>query len=209
MTLRKMLAIAIAVAAIGFFTSSNTAAAATAPNITYTAKGTFAATPTSGSDTLKLAGEPFTVTIVVSASTVPYKTGKNWAAYNKLKLTGQVNSGLLGSTPVSIASGEASIQQYVNPGNPDLFIMQAPINVVGIKLTIKASITLPAGTLTKPLLHTFGTVNLTPSVATLTYSDTTNTTVLAIQTGTLTATAPAAPTGKSSRAALRPGNGIQ
>jgi hypothetical protein len=165
-------------------------ASAAAPNITYTATGTFAAPPTSGDDTLKLAGEPFEVTITVSAAAVPYKTGPNWAAYNKLHLTGTVHSGLLGPTPVAIASGEASLQQALDPGQYDQFEMQAPIKVVGIALTIKAIVEMPWGTISSPLLHPFSPVTLAVGNTSFTYSDGTSTTVLGIQSGTLTATIP-------------------
>lgn len=193
MTLPKTRSIVLSAAVIcGFTVSNGLVAATTPPNITYTASGTFASTPVSGSDTLKLAGQPFSVTIVVSAATKPTRTGPNYAVYNKLKLTGSVHSGLLGSTPVNIASGEASIQQAINPGKNDQFIMQAPVKVVGISLTIKAVIVMPLGTITKPLLHPFTSVSLAPGNATLTYSESTASTTVAIQTGTLTATAPAA-----------------
>jgi hypothetical protein len=197
MTFRKSLAAGIAVAAIGCFSisarlmaGSTPKTAATAPVITYTASGTFAATPTSGSDTLKLAGEPFTVSIAVSSSTAPYKHGPNWAAFNKLKLTGTVYSGLLGPTPVTIGSTQASIIQAIAPGQYDMFTMEAPIKVVGISLTIKAPIVMPIGTIANQLLHPFNTVTLAPGNATLSYADGTNTTTLGIQSGTLTATIP-------------------
>jgi hypothetical protein len=179
MTVLKALASTLAVAAIGCFGVSNKLVAATAPTITYTASGTFASTPTSGTDTLKLAGEPFSVSIAVSSATAPFKTGSNWAAFDKLKLTGIVHSGLLGATPVSIASTESSIIQAIDPTQYDQFTMEAPIKVVGISLTIKAVVIMPIGTIGKPLGN-----------ATLTYSDGTNSTVLAIQTGSLTATTP-------------------
>jgi uncharacterized protein (TIGR03437 family) len=194
MTLRKALAIAIAVAATCCFAvADKLVAATTAPIITYTASGTFGSPPTSGTDTLKLAGEPFSVSIAVSAATVPYKHGPNWAAYDKLKLTGTVNSALIGSTPVNIASGEASIIQAIDPGQYDMFTMEAPIRVVGINLTIKAVIVMPFGTIPKMLLYPFkAPIVLTSSNATMSYSDTGSTTVLAIQKGSLTATIPAA-----------------
>jgi hypothetical protein len=165
--------------------------AATAPIITYTASGTFATVATSGADALKLAGEPFNVSIAVSSSTPPYKYGANWAAYHQLKLTGTVHSGLLGSSPISIASNEASIIQAVNPGKDDQFTMEAPVKVVGVNLTITALIVMPLGTIKNQLLHPFSsTITLTPAIASMSYSDGTNTTVLAIQTGTLSATIP-------------------
>jgi len=196
MMLRNKVTIAFTVAAISCFALSDQAmAAATATTITYTASGTFAATATSGADTLKLAGEPFSVSIVVSSAVKPYKTGKNWAAYNKLKLTGSVHSGLLGTTPVNIGSSEASLTQAVNPGKADMFTLQAPVKVVGISLTIEASIVMPSGTLSKTLLAPFtAPVALAPGNATLSYSDSTSSTVLAIQSGHLTATVPAAAT---------------
>ncbi len=167
--------------------------AATAPIITYTASGTFATPATSGSDTLRLAGEPFSVSIAVSSATTPYKTGKNYAAYNKLKLTGTVHSGLLGTSPINIASGQSTIIQAINPGVDDLFTLEAPITVVGISITLKAQIAMPLGTITKPLLTPFAkAIALAPGNATMTYSDGTASTVLGIQTGSLTATIPAA-----------------
>jgi hypothetical protein len=188
MTFRKTLAITVAAAATSCFAITSPLAAATGTTITYTASGTFASTPVSGSDTLKLAGEPFSVTIVVSSSTKPTQSGKNWDLYTKLKLTGSVHSGLLGYTPVNITSNEASIQQLTDPGKYDLFLLGAPLKVVGLSLTIKANITLPPGTLSSPTLHTFGPITLASGNATLTYSDGTDSTVLAIETGTLAAT---------------------
>jgi hypothetical protein len=192
MTVRKTLATTIAVAAICWFSVSDKllAATGTAPIVTFTAAGTFASTPTSGADTLKLAGEPFSVSIAVSEATAPFKHGSNWAAFDKLKLTGSVHSGLLGSTPVNIGSAESSIIQAIDPGQYDSFTMEAPIKVVGISLTIKAVIVMPSGTIGKPLLQPFKAVAMAPSNATLTYSDGTSSTVLGIQTGGLSATVP-------------------
>jgi hypothetical protein len=194
MTFRTTAVTGIALAALsGFLISKQViagTATTTAPIITYTANGTFASVPTSGADTLKLAGEPFTVSIAASAATVPFKIGPNWAAYNRLKLTGTVYSGLLGPTPVNIASNQATIIQAIAPNQYDLFTMQAPINVIGIALTIKASFVMPYGTISNQLLHPFNAVTLAPGNATVTYSNGTDTTVLAIQTGTLSATIP-------------------
>jgi hypothetical protein len=180
---------AIAAAAIVCFGfSGGQAVAATAPTITFTASGTFASAPVSGSDTFKLAGQPFTVSMVVSSAAKPYKTGSNYAAYNKLRLTGQITSGLLGPLPVSIASSEASIIQAISPGKFDQFTLEAPLNIIGVSLTIKAVIIMPVGTISTPLLQPFtAAASLVPTNATLTYADTTASTELAIQTGTLTA----------------------
>ena len=190
MTLRKTLAITIAVAAIGCFTVSNELVAASAPIVTYTASGTFAATATSGADTLKLAGEPFTVSISASSASEPFKHGRNWGAYDKLKLTGTVHSGLLGAEPVNIASAESTIIQAIDPGQYDQFTMEAPVKVVGISLTIDAVIILPPNTIANPYLHPFAAVGLAPGNATLTYSNGSDSTVLPIQSGTMVATIP-------------------
>ena len=157
MTLRNTLSVTIAALALSFSAASSNLLAATAPIITYTASGTFASTPISGADTLKLAGEPFSVAISVSESTPPYKYGPNWAAYNKLKLTGTVHSGLLGTSPITIVSTQASIIQAfaLAPTQYDMFTMEAPIKVVGINLTIKAVIIMPYGTFKNPLLPIF------------------------------------------------------
>jgi hypothetical protein len=90
---------------------------------------------------------------------------------------------------VSIASDAASIYETIGP-DYDPFETGFPVDVVGIKLTIQAQITLPANTLVKPLIHPFAAVSLTPANSTVTYSDGTNVTVLAIQVGTLGATIP-------------------
>ena len=193
MTFRTTVATGIALAALsGFLLSEKVVAgtATTAPIITYTASGTFASAPTSGADTLKLAGEPFTVSIAVSSATVPFKTGPNWAAYNKLKLTGTVHSGLLGTTPVNIASNQATIIQAIAPNQYDLFKLESPISVIGIALTIKATIFMPYGTISNQLLHPFNAVTLAPGNASVIYSNGTDSTTLAVQSGTLTATIP-------------------
>ena len=193
MTFIKTVTAGIALVASSFAISNRLMAGTSiAPVITYTASGTFASTPTTGADTLKLAGQPFSVTISVSASTPPFKNGPNWAAYHQLRLTGSVHSGLLGPTPVQIGSAQASIIQAINPGQYDMFTMEAPVKVVGINLVIKAPIVLPIGTISNQLLHPFTAVPLVPSNATVSYSEGTTSTTLGVSSGTLTATVPGA-----------------
>jgi hypothetical protein len=196
MMIRNKLLTAVVATATCCLAYSGSVSESGAPIITYEASGKFATSPISGSDTLKLAGEPFIVRIAVSAATEPVRLSPNSATYNKLKLTGSVYSGLLGSTPVAIASSESTIIQSINPGQYDVFTMESPITVIGISLTIKAVIALPIGTITKPILHPFTkAVDLAPGNATATYSDSTAATVLAIQSGTLNGTIPSdAPT---------------
>jgi hypothetical protein len=188
---RAKVSLIAALAAISWFAVSESTGATpdTGPNVTFTAAGTFASPPISGTDTLKLAGEPFSIAIVAAAGSVPIKHGRNWAVISPLKMTGVVHSGLLGSNPVNIASAGASIYQAVGPSY-DPFQTAFPVRVVGISLTIDAQITLPAGTLAKPLIHPFAAVALSPANTIVTYSDGTNTTTLAVQSGTLAAALP-------------------
>ena len=179
-------------AAISWLTVSglNGATPDAAPNITYTASGTFSAPQVSGTDTLKLSGEPFIISIVASAGSAPIQHGSNWGIFSPFKMTGQVHSALVGTTPVNIASTAASILQGIGP-TFDNFEAAFPVRVVGISLTIQAKIVMPAGTIAKPYLHPFSAVPLSPSNGVVTYSDGTNSTVLTINNGTLTATIPA------------------
>lgn len=186
----KKASLKAAVAAVSWFAISGLSAAAVpdaAPNITYTASGTFGTPPLSGADTLKLAGEPFTISIVASASSAPIKHGTHWGLYSPFQMTGQVQSGLLGPNSVAIASSAASILQAVSTSY-DSFQAAFPVKVVGISLTVNARIAMPPGTLTKPYLHTFAAITLAPGNATVTYSNGSVSTVLSVQTGTLAAT---------------------
>jgi len=176
----------------------------TAPNVTYTAEGTFASPPVSGADQLKLAGEPFTINIVANAASVPIKHGSNWAVYSPFKMTGQVHSGLLGPTPIAIASAAASIQLAIGP-DYDIFIAAFPVKVVGISLTVRATIDLPAGTLANLYIHPFSAVTLSATNTTVVYSNGTESTTLGIQNGSVGAAVP--PTGGVVKAARQGANG--
>jgi hypothetical protein len=190
-TVGRKASLIAALAALSWFLAAGSSGATpdTGPNVIFTAAGTFASPPVSGSDSLKLAGEPFSISVVAAAGSVPIKHGRNWAVFSPLKMTGEVHSGLLGATPVNIASGGASIYQAVGPSY-DPFQTAFPVKVVGISLTIDAQITLPAGTLAKPLIHPFAAVALAPANTIVTYSDGTNSTTLAIQGGSLVASLP-------------------
>ena len=175
---------------VAFWASASATVTNTAPNITFTASGTFAATPVSGDDTLRLAGQPFNVSVVANAATAPSQSGPNWAVFSNQKMTGTVYSGLLGNTPVNIASNTASITQAIAPGEFDLITIQSPVVVVGIQLTIKAPIAVPPGTIPNQLLHPFAPVALAPGNANVSYTDGSATTVLAIQSGSISGTLP-------------------
>jgi hypothetical protein len=182
-SLRAVLAAASLVTASGL---SGATVPNTAPNVTFIAAGTFSTPQVSGNDTLKLSGEPFAISIVANAASAPIQHGRNWALFSPFKMTGEVHSGLLGSTPVNIASTGTSIFQAVGPSY-DPIQTAFPVKVVGISLTISAEFTLPPGTLPSPLIHTFAAVALGPANSTVTYSNGTDTTTLTIQSGSLIA----------------------
>lgn len=198
---RRFLPAAIALAAVSCLVlPGNLAAAGPAKGaaITFTASGTFATNPVSGADTLKLAGQPFTISIVGSTSATPIQHGQNWAIFKPLSMTGTVYSGLIPNQAIPIASTTAAVDQTVG-ATEDIFQAGFPVTVIGIALTVRAHITLPSGTLTTALLRPFASVALDSTNATVTYSNSTASTVLGVQTGTMVATIP---TGGPVRAAV-------
>jgi len=204
MCFRKMHAVAIAGAAMFCLAASEKLVAAspdtTAPNVTYTATGTFASPQLSGSDVFKLAGEPFSITVVVNEATVPSSHGSNWAKYLGLTMNGTVGTGLE-PTPYTLHSTMTSIE--LATGNPayQTFVMFAPVSVVGTPIYVTATIEMPTGTLAKPLIHPFAAINLGPCtqpvppgpcVDTVVYTEpsTGASTTLGIASGTLAGTVP-------------------
>ena len=191
--LRKMQATALAAAVMFCLAASEKLVAAspdTAPNVTYTATGTFASPAVSGADLFKLAGEPFSISVVVNAATVPTSHGAQWAKYTGQKMTGSVTSGLEPS-PVAISSSSTSLELAIGNPSYDVFELFAPVNVLGIQINVLANIEMPPGTMTKPLAHPFASVTLgTPDTVTYTDPATGASTKLGIDSGTLVATIP-------------------
>jgi len=192
LNIRKMLSLTIAAAVISSGAIVPRLAAATpdsGTNVTFAVTaGTFAAAPVSGADSLKLAGQQFAISVVGNSSMVPAKHGRNWAIFNSLTMKGTVYSQLVPGTAIPIASKAVTLQQTAG-ATADKFTCTFPVKVLGIALTVTANITLPGGTMVKPLIRPFPSVTLDPTNATVTYANTTAATVLAVQTGTLTATA--------------------
>ena len=190
MDFRKILSVAIAVAAGCCLAAPERLSAANpdkGATITYSASGTFTTTQVSGNDTLKLSGQPFTITVVGNTSLTPVQHGPNWAIFKPLSMTGTVESALIGPSPIPITSSTAAIDQTVSTSQ-DIFQAGFPVNVVGIALTVRAYIKLPGGTLPKALLRPFASVPLDSTNATVTYSNGTASTVLGVQSGTIAAT---------------------
>jgi len=192
---RKILTVTLAAAAMSGLAAPRRLAAASlttggAP-VTFTATGTFASVPISGADLLELRGEPFTISVVGNSSLKPTTHGRNWANFTDLTMTGVVNSGLVPGQPIPINATTAAINQTVG-ASEDIFQSGFPALVAGIALTVRGYFTLPGGTMSIALLRPFSSVTLGPTAGTyVTYSDTTATTELAIQSGTLVATIPA------------------
>ena len=159
----------------------------TAPTVVYTASGTFATPQISGDDLYKLAGEPFSIVVIASSSTVPHAHGATWADYTGLKLKGTVHSGL---DPSGVPMTSSYTFLALALGNPsyDVMQIQAPVIVIKEKITISANIQMPTGTITKFLIHPFtAPATLSPANATVTYTNGTDSTTLAIQSGTVNA----------------------
>jgi hypothetical protein len=188
---RRILSVTVAAAAIACLVAPRRLAASPGQgaDITYTASGTFSPSPVSGADTLKLAGQPFTISVVGNSSLKPTTHGRNWANFTNLAMTGTVYSGLIPDQPIAISATTAALNQTVG-ASEDIFQSGFPVEVIGIALTVQAKIILPGGTLTTALLRPFASVTLGPT-ATVTYSDTTASTVLSIASGTLVGTVPA------------------
>jgi len=169
---------------------------AKAPNVTYTATGTFATPPVSGVDVFKLAGQDFTISIVANEATVPTTHGAQWAKYTKLGMSGTVVSALF-PTPFAISSSNSAIE--LATGNPsyNVFAMFSPITVLGQAVYITAVLQMPTGTMIKPLIGPFtAPVTLGPTSGTVTYLSpgTGSSTVLNIASGTLSTAVSGAPT---------------
>ncbi len=157
------------------------------PNVTYTAQGTFSASPVSGNDLYKLAGQPFIINIVANEATKPQSHGNGYGVFTGLKMKGKVNSALL-STPVTIESAHAFLELAIGNPNYDVFVMAAPVVVLKKPITIKANLQLAHGTMTKWLIYPFSApATLSPASGQVSYSANGATTVLTIANGTLNA----------------------
>jgi len=157
-------------------------------NVTFTGSGTFAPRPVSGRDQLMVAGQKFTVAIMANSSLTPIKRGRR-AIFEPLQMSATLFTGLLPNVPVPI-SGSSSVIAQETGTSEDLFQAGFPLSIVGINVTVKAYFILPAGTLSSALIRPFASVELDSTNGSVSYSDSTATTVLAVQSGTLVATLP-------------------
>jgi len=186
------------------------AASCPMPNcVTYTAQGQFSPTVVSGTDTFKLAGQMFSISIIdVAESTKPFEHGTGYAGYHMLNMTGTVNSGL-DPTPVTLTSTAASIElAYKSSTMLDIFALYVPVQVLGLTFDVEAIITAPKGALPSlrpapfPNPVTLSTTNTSVSYTYTPAGGTPQTTMLTIESGTLSTTLVTNP---PTRAEMRPG----
>jgi hypothetical protein len=156
--------------------------------VIYTASGTFGVTPISGADTLRLSGEPFTISISAKTGTVPGQHGSNWAIYGGLGMSGTVYSGLTGAEPIPIQSDHAELQLTVGPD--DIINATFVVPVIGVAVKIYAHLYVPGGTFSSTSIAPFPTVAVNLTGTTVTYADTTAATILSIQSATVGAAYP-------------------
>ena len=178
----KIPGLAVAVLSCGLL------AASTPPNVIYTASGNFATPPLLGADMLKLAGEPFTFSILANTAMPPTTYGANFATYTPLKFSGTLYSNLLPGVPINITGQHAFLSLNNSNAAYDQLQMSIQELVLNYQLKISALVTMPKGTLVNLHIHPFAApITLTSATASMTYADTTASTTLGIiGTGTTT-----------------------
>jgi len=191
MTFNKMRFIATATAVIVCVGAADRMAAqrpsAGAKNVFYTASGTFASPAVSGFDLLELAGQQFSLTLVALSSLTPSTHGATWAKYTGLTMSGTACSAQLPGTPLPIQSQNAALE--LATGNPayDVLSLFCPVYVglIGEEIYLTSTIQLPKGTLSSALIRPFTAPVALTSTTDITYSNHINSTVLAVQSGTV------------------------
>jgi hypothetical protein len=168
----KMRSIAIAAAVVsGFAASENLVAkpSCSTQGVTYTASGSFGSNKIAGQDSFKLAGEPFSITMVACESKQPSKTGPDDSIYSGIEFTGTVQSSLI-TTPYKIQPTAMTFVLVKPPAGPDLVEVEGNLTVFGSTLFIHGSIALPAGTLTSTTIAPYSEVSIVTASSAFTYS---------------------------------------
>jgi hypothetical protein len=195
---RKMQAVAIAAAAVFSFAASQTLSAQDTGTgkghavVYHVAGGTFEAPPLSGNDLLELQGNPFMISVIGNTADKPVKHGKGYAIYHNIEVRGAVTSTFNPTKPFQIHSKKGILLLSVGNPNYDELKYTFDYTITGIKLTITADVQAPKGTLQGFLVKPFtGSLTLTDSPSpnmTVTYKNSSATTVLGVSAGTLTGT---------------------
>jgi hypothetical protein len=145
------------------------------PNVTYTATGTFGTPQISGLDQFKLAGQPFTISVVGNEALTPTSSGTAYATFSGLTMSATITSDFSGvPTPFVFQNHHASMELAVGNPNYDVIAITSPIFIgaLNLQLTFLAEVQLPHGTLQGDHINPFtAPYTFTPtSVATFTYS---------------------------------------
>jgi len=173
--------IAIAAALLSGLAATQTMEASTCTGtvIAYQASGNFGANVVSGTDTLKLAGQPYSITLYACETLIPTKTGANWAEYYPIELTGTVKSQLL-VTPYTIPPTPTAFIVQVPASGQDSFQIIGNVTIAGSTVNIHAAIAVPFGTITTTGIAPFSSVAIKTSKSEFIYSQGSNSTSLSV-----------------------------
>jgi hypothetical protein len=136
--------------------------------IKYTASGVFGATILGGKDTLKLAGEPFSITLYACESLVPTKKGSDYSAYYPIVMQATVKSAL--QTQPYNTSGKMTLVLTVPPVGLDSIQVEGPLSVLGSSVFIHGNLAFPTGTFTTTSIGPFANTTVTTSKSEFVYS---------------------------------------
>jgi hypothetical protein len=166
-----MRSIAIAAAVISGFAASQNLMAVTCSEdvVTYLASGAFGPNVIQGLDSFKLAGEPYTIYLYACESKQPSKTGSDYAIYTGIELTGTVQSSLI-TQPYTIKPAAMTFTLVEPTKGADLVEVAGDVLVEGSQIYIRATIALPAGTLTSTKIVPFSSVSIVTASSVFSYS---------------------------------------
>jgi len=157
----------------------------TAPNVAYTASGTFVG-PIHGEDRLQLGGEPFSILILANEDLKPTRHNNTSAEYENVRMSGSISLADF-EFPFPIVVHANLLLELGAPGSPDTMTISFPLEIIGIELQFSAKASQPVGTITSAAIAPFtAPVALTMTNATLRYADSTKSTTLGVD-GTLNA----------------------
>lgn len=175
----KMRRIVTLAAVVSGLAAQNLVAACSSTVIAYQASGVFGAKVISGADKLKLAGEPFSMTLYVCQTRLPAQIGSNYAVYAAVEMTATVKS-TLSTTPFNIKP-TATTFILVHPATgPDSIQVRATVAILGGSVTIKAVVALPPGTLSSTNITTLPAVTIFTGKSGFIYSQGSVSTTLAV-----------------------------
>jgi hypothetical protein len=179
-----MRSIAMAAAVISAMAvSGNLEAACSEDVVTYTASGSFGPNVIQGSDAFKLAGEPFSITLVACESKQPAKSGPTDSIYTGIQLTGTVQSSLI-TQPYTIKATAVTFVLIEPAKGADLVEMEGNLTVFGSLIYIHGTVALPAGTLTSTKIAPFTSpVSIVTASSVFSYSYSTWTASTTYETG--------------------------